>query len=252
MLTLGIDLSADPALTASFMLDWRDGPGRDRGAVPMLGLNDDAVLESMPAADKVGIDAPFGWPDAFRLAVNDWSEQGKWPDDVGPQVLRKRLRYRLTDDFQRSRGRTPLSVSSDRIASTAMRCADLLAQHYAARGEPLDRVNGHVVEVYPAAALVAWGVDVRGYKDPSASAQREQMARQLAEQAGLVLKERTIELCAETDHALDALVSCLVARAQALGLTHPAPAEHAEQVAREGWIHLPSGGSLQQLAGAGS
>lgn len=153
VLTLGIDLSAKDSQTAACYLDWRVGAGTDRGAPPYVGVGDDALLGMMEKADKVGIDAPFGWPDTFREMVNTWSEEGAWEGDMP----RSSLRYRLTDQFQISQGRTPLSVSSDRIASTAMRCADLLAQHYLARDEALDRVTGHVVEVYPAAALVDGG-----------------------------------------------------------------------------------------------
>jgi predicted nuclease with RNAse H fold len=245
VLTLGIDLSASDAQTAACFLDWRDGAGTDEGSPPILGVGDDALLAMMERADKVGIDAPFGWPDTFREMVNTWSEEGAWDGDMP----RNSLRYRLTDQFQISQGRTPLSVSSDRIASTAMRCADILAQHYLARDEALDRVAGHVVEVYPAAALVAWGFDVKGYKDREATEKREQMLERLIDRACLRLSSQTVEHCAATDHALDALVSTLAARAQALGLTHPVSDGADAQVAREGWIHLPFDDSLERLAG---
>jgi predicted nuclease with RNAse H fold len=245
VLTLGIDLSTEAAKTAAVMLEWRDGAGTDYGK-PTLGMSDTAVLHSMSAADKIGIDAPFGWPDAFRQRIDDWSENGNWPAGT----KRSKLRYRLTDEFQLANGRAPLSVSADRIAATAMRCAELLARHCDARRTPLDRVTGQVIEVYPAAALMAWGFDIRGYKNADAIDQRRQMVAQLVQEARLQLTQQTLDLCAATDHALDALVACLVTRAQVLGLTHPAPAQRTEQVAREGWIHLPLPGSLQQLTGS--
>ena len=50
----------------------------------------------------------------------------------------------------------PLSVSADRIAHVALRCAVLLAKLDAA-GRPVDRSGGGtVVEVYPAASLLGW------------------------------------------------------------------------------------------------
>ena len=47
---------------------------------------------------------------------------------------------------------------------------------------------------------------------------------------------------AGSDHnCFDALVSSLVARAAALGLTEPPePGEQADRAVREGWIHVPT------------
>ena len=59
---------------------------------------------------------------------------------------------------------TPLSVSADKIAHVALRCAVLLARLDAA-GHPVDRSSaGPVVEVYPAASLRSWGLYRPGYK----------------------------------------------------------------------------------------
>jgi hypothetical protein len=55
------------------------------------------------------------------------------------------------------------------------------------------------------------------------------------------------EACVESD-ALDALLSALIARAAARGMTLPPPDdEYRERVDREGWIHLPTRGTLAQL-----
>lgn len=75
------------------------------------------------------------------------------------------------------------------------------------------------------------------------------MLERLIDQARLELSPVTLKRCTATDHALDALVSALVARAQALGLTHPVPDGADGQVAREGWIHLPVARSLGRMAG---
>jgi hypothetical protein len=244
MRTLGIDLSTAESQTAACELHWDGVEGRDLGGPPRLGLADGPLLAAMAGADTIGIDAPFGWPDAFRAAIDAWSEDDAWPagDDRRP------LRLRRTDEFLVTQGRTPMSVSSDRIAATAMRCADLLARHHAARSDPLDRIDGHAAEVYPAGALVVWELPVRGYKERGAIDQRRAMAERLADEADLELTEATVAACAAGDHALDALVCSLVARARTLGLTHPAPPAHRAQIAREGWIHLPLPGSLRQLA----
>lgn len=244
MRTLGIDLSTSESQTAAGVLHWDGSEGRDLGGPPRLGLADGPLLELMAGADTIGIDAPFGWPDAFRAAIDAWGEGDTWPAGAD----RRPLRLRRTDEFLAAHGRTPMSVSSDRIGATAMRCADLLARHHAQTGRVLDRVDGHAAETYPAGALVAWGLDVRGYKEPRATAQRQAMAERLMHDGDLELSAATIAACAASDHQLDALVCALITRARALGLTEPAPPEHRAQIAREGWIHLPVPGSLARLA----
>jgi hypothetical protein len=246
MRTLGIDLSTAETQTAACLLHWDGTEGRDLGGPPRLGLADGALLAAMAQADRVGMDAPFGWPDPFRVAIDAWSERGQWP--AGPE--RGPLRLRRTDVLAVQPGSRPMSVSADRLGATAMRCAHLLAEHHLARGEPLDRVGGHVLEVYPAGAFAAWGYeDARRYKERGAGELRRRLAERLADDAGLELGEATIAACAASDHALDALVCALVTRAVALGLTRPVPpAEDAARIAREGWIHLPLPGSLRRLA----
>lgn len=64
MRTLGIDLAAQPKETAAWVLTWRDGrPETDR--IVTDSLTDAALLELMDDADRVAIDATFGWPDGF-------------------------------------------------------------------------------------------------------------------------------------------------------------------------------------------
>ena len=86
--------------------------------------------------------------------------------------FRKRLSYRVTDlELMGSSRVRPLSVSSDRIGVTTFRCALLLDRLKAERRKSVDRSGrrGLVAEVYPAAALSAWGMERRGYKGPRAS-----------------------------------------------------------------------------------
>jgi hypothetical protein len=106
MRTLGIDLSTAETQTAACELHWDGVEGRDLGGPPRLGLADGPLLALMAGADTIGIDAPFGWPDAFRAAIDAWSEHDTWPagDDRRP------LRLRVTDEVLATRGRTPMSV----------------------------------------------------------------------------------------------------------------------------------------------
>jgi Protein of unknown function (DUF429) len=80
--TLGIDLSADPAKTAACLLDWSDGAGRVEelavGGQTKGGLRDYDLLD-LERADKVGIDAPLGYPADFIEAVVARASQRVWP-----------------------------------------------------------------------------------------------------------------------------------------------------------------------------
>lgn len=243
MRTLGIDLSADDRKTCACLVEW--GNGRATVATPELGLSNEDLVERILAADKAAIDAPFGWPDEFVEAIADYAKSGRFPT-----TERARLRYRETDRFV-TQTRLPLSVSSDRIAVTAMRCASLLTQ-LGREDEPVDRAgSGRVVEVYPAAALVAWGFHVAGYKTKSATDMRNALLDSIVAVCGewLDLPDDAKQACVRSDDAVDALVSSLVARAAACSLTSGAPAEHSGRARREGWIHLPTPDALARLAG---
>lgn len=259
MRTLGIDLSASDAKTASCVITWDDGEAVV--SAPILGRSDAQLLDAMDKADCTAIDAPFGWPQAFLAAVATYGETGAWPQvptDAKGAPDRTALRLRETDRYVAARARMPLSVSSDRIAVTAMRCAGLLTSYAEARGSgAIDRSGDDgVVEVYPAAALVCWSdnardiaLDPQGYKGKGGAAKRAVLLDALCAAAPwLSLDAPTRALCEDNDDALDALLSALVARAAALGLTMRA--ETMEQTAAahiEGWIHLPKPGSLDRL-----
>jgi hypothetical protein len=144
-------------------------------------------------------------------------------------------------------GRPPLSVSADKIAVCAMRCAELL-RALAPDGE-IDRTGtGMAVEVYPAAALRQWGFEPTGYKGrkPEQLAKRERLVDAVAAATAnwLDLAKQERALLATSDHLLDGLVAALVARAVAIGLTIPIPAYAQALAATEGWIHLPRKQSL--------
>ena len=243
MRTLGIDLASQPGKTAACEIDWSRSPaevGR-----PELGLTNDDLLKLILDSDKVGIDAPFGWPDTFMHAISDYAESNRWPE-----VPLSELRFRYTDLVVTASARRPLSVSSDLIAVVAMRCASLLSLLEGA-GESVDRSGtGKVVEVYPAAALVAWGFSPKGLKKEAGREKRRELIAGLLEMLqGLVhMDSSVIGLCEGNDDALDAFIASLIARCAALGLTVPPPDERQKQVRREGWIHLPIRRSLSQVA----
>jgi predicted nuclease with RNAse H fold len=249
MLTLGIDLASQPKRTAMALIDWRDG--RAVVDMPVSPLSDEAALQAMHAADWVGIDAPFGWPDLMVRAVGAFADEGTWLDDGDVE----RLRFRLTDQHVHDQtGIWPLSVSSDRIALPAWRCAGLLWKH---AGYRVDRLGGdRVVEVYPGAALTLWAFQRRGYKrsgnagrQAAQRATRERLVEEIAVRAADWLDlSAAHEACVASDDALDAVLAALVTRAMARKMTWEPPAKYLATIEKEGWIHLPKPGTFDRLA----
>jgi predicted nuclease with RNAse H fold len=212
-------------------------------------------MEDIRSADVVGIDAPFGWPEPFVKAVQAHRAGKPWPGrGKGLEEFRQTLRLRCTDLVVKHEARqTPLSVSADKIGVTTFRCALLLDRLGHEQRRKIDRsgMTGEVVEVYPAAALMQWGLTAEtSYKAPDAYDQRATITRGLVKALGIKRLPAAVQTaCRETDHALDALISAVVARAAALGWTRP-PMSQAErdQAQVEGWIHFPHRDAAARLA----
>jgi len=239
VITTGVDLAAQPARTAVAVVDWRDG-GAELATLRLDNTDDDIVGLAAGSA-HVGVDCAFGWPDDF-VAYVAANARGDAPDpDLRGIGGRRRLAYRETDRAtHRITGRLPLSVSTDRLGLTAMRCADLLAA-FADAGDDVDRsgATGRLVEVYPAASLRLWGVDVAGYKT-DAAARPTATANLLATAPWLDVSPPQRALMEASDDAFDAVVAALIARAHALHATHPVPPAALDRARREGWIALPA------------
>ena len=242
--TAGIDLAVQDAGTASCRIEWTsDGP---RVEVPKLGRSDDELMADVDGADVVGIDAPFGWPERFFKAVEAHRAHRPWPGrGEGLEEFRQSLRLRCSDLVVKREVRlTPLSVSADKIAVTTFRCALLLDRVGHEQRRTVDRsgMTGGFVEVYPAAALKQWGLTTAtSYKASDAYDQREAIMRGLIKVLGVkTLSAAVRKACRETDHALDALICAVIARATALGWTRPPLSEEERDRAQvEGWIHFP-------------
>jgi predicted nuclease with RNAse H fold len=242
MRTLGIDLAAQPRGTAAALIVW--DPAGPKLELLRVGLDDDALVELIGDSEKVGIDAPLGWPDEFVEAISAHHERRDWPGrGQDPDAYRFRLSFRETDrQLMETGARRPLSVSTDLIGVVAMRAANLL-NRLAGLGRPVDRAgSGVVAEVYPAPALAAWGINAAGYKAKAAANRLPTLLDALEEPLGGLQLDPEQRRLAITDHnCFDAIVCALIARAAALGLTHPpAPGEQADRAVREGWIQMPS------------
>ncbi len=246
MRVLGIDLAAAPEGTCACVLDEAVGGLR---ATIRARCDDATLLELADGCDKVAIDAPFGWPSDFVRAIAAHAAGQPWPatPDTDQKAFRRSLSFRTTDLIV-AQTRRPLSVSTDRIGVTTMRCAYLLSQW--SQDEPVDRTGwGRFVEVYPAAALCRWGLDASGYKGKANQQALVELVAQLsAAVPELELDPDVRQTCSSSDHAFDALVAALVGRAALLGLTDAPPRELRELAAQEGWIHLPLRSSLPFLA----
>ena len=226
--TLGIDISSQPAGTAACAITWESG--RAVAANPCLACDDEKLAQLIADANAVGIDAPFGWPSDFTAAVAEWTITS-WSSDV-----RKQLCFRTTDRVVRETvGRWPLSVSADRIALPAMRTFALLFRH----GVTDRSGDGKFFEVYPAGSLRQWKLVNRGYKKDTAEHQlaREAILNGLREAMPWLTAP---DACAATGDTLDALVASLTARAAMQGRTFRPNADQVALARREGWIHLPT------------
>lgn len=240
--TVGVDLAVKPRTTAAAEIYWsRDGA---EVKLPRLGCKDEHLLDllsGLASGERAGIDCPFGWPTAFVEAIAAHAGHQPRPGNVGWAEHYARLRLRTTDRvadkvIRPLTRRGPLSVSMDKLGATAARWA-YLADQLAARGRPVDRTGaGQVIEVYPAGARAVWGLG-----DPRSTGTLLQAAPWLRFEPGA-------EQAYENEHAFDALIAALVARAAILGLISPPRNEQEERAAAvEGWIHLPVPDSLAGL-----
>jgi predicted nuclease with RNAse H fold len=232
--TVGVDLAAQAKHTAVAVVEW--GSGRARVVDVEIPADDDAVLRQARHADKIGIDCPLGWPDPFVDFL------GAQRANVAEVVTEWRsLAYRRTDERVREMtGLIPLSVAADRIGLTAIRAVrlqGLLAQ----RGYDVDRCGaGLIVEVYPAAGLKLWRLPHKRYKGRANQSALGALVDALTGAASWLDLGDHERVCRFSDHAFDAVVAALLARAAACGLTAPPEGADRATAGTEGWIALPS------------
>ena len=232
MLTFGVDLASQDRRTAGCLVRWHDRPVVVEVMHP---LSDDTIVRWArdPEVGVTAIDAPFGWPRAFVDAVAQYGLGRPFPDAGTDLWLRGTDRA-----VWAAVRRRPLSVSGDRIAYPAVRAARLLSR--LGPGRPAHR-NGsdRVIEVYPAAALAAWEIEPGRYKQRDGLEARCALLSALVEALpGLDVGEHYPALVA-TDHAIDAMIAALVARAYLLGQVCRRTEAQAKDAAVEGWIWLP-------------
>jgi predicted nuclease with RNAse H fold len=249
MLTIGVDLAAEPDSTAVALVEWR--PERAVVRDVIWGADDATILAAMKEAGKAGIDCPLGWPEAFvAFVAAHQAGAAPIPRRIADRGWRRPLTMRLTDLVVHEETRlTPLSVSADRLGHVAMRCACLLAR-LAQQGDAVERSgSGKIVEVYPAASLKCWGLPHRHYKRPGDRQVLEDLVDGLLAAAPWLDLGETDLLCRRNHDATDAVIAALTARAADRGLTlRPRTEKEASAASTEGWIAIPLPNSeLHQL-----
>lgn len=249
MRTLGVDLAAAAKKTAVAVLEWGEdshGRGSARLVHAALGVEDQEIVDLFGDSDITGVDCPVGWPDALLPFLT-----GHVNFDAGPVLQhdgiagRRLLAYRDTDRFCTAHtGLFPLSVSADRLAHPAMRCAVIQAKIAASYGPQPRDGSGRLAEVYPAASLKIWGLGGRGYKGNGAlEVQRlSVLLGSLRAQAPWLDLAGYGDQLARSDDLFDAVVASLTARAVARSRTLLPDDAHTPASRSEGWIHLPSCG----------
>jgi len=247
MWTVGVDLSAENTKTCLASIDWK--PGRAHVVNLQTNVSNTIIVQSVTSATKVGIDCPFGWPVPFLEFITEHDRGDIHARDGLPITWRRDLANRRTDLFIRdTTGLIPLSVSADRIAHAAMRCAALLAE-LAASGAPVDRTGqtGKVVEVYPAVSLFQWDLTHNGYKRAAKTPELNGVVDALLAAAPWLDLGEYDRLCRSSDDAFDAVIASLTARAAVCNQTVAPTSVQAAMAAREGWIALPLKASLDKL-----
>lgn len=246
--TIGIDVAAQPRATGACSVVWQRAEAKITNVE--VGIGDGRLLDLLSSKDaqRIGLDVPLGWPTAFVDALARHHRGEPWGDLEDPPKG-KSLTHRATDSWvhdQPDLGIWPLSVSTDRIAYSAMRMARLLGQ----LGHTDRSGKGRVVEVYPAAALKCWGLSSRQYKRADGRVNRSRLLQQFREAAPwLKADEATWGEIEGDDNRFDALICALVARAVARNQCREIPPQHRAHARVEGWIQIPLKGSLQRLLG---
>lgn len=239
MLTAGVDLAAEPKGTALAIVEW--SAGLSKVVDVQLGVSDEPIVKIASQVDKLGIDCALGWPQEF---VNFMTQQADahlaGHNFDGGMEWRRRLAYRETDRHVREvTGRWPLSVSTDRLGLTAMRCAGLLSR-LSTSGVEIDRTGaGLVAEVYPGASLRLWGLNTTGYR--TSEDLRAELLTTLKIQAPWFDAGGAEELMITSCDAFDAVIAAIAARAVAMGKYLPPKVDQQDIARVEGWISLPQG-----------
>ena len=238
MISAGIDLAAEPKGTALAIVEFE----KNKAKLVFLeqGLDDQALIDNTINADKIGIDCAFGWPIEFAKFIAKHQDPTNQELIDGDMDFRRNLSFRETDrKIRELTGRWPLSVSTDRLGLTAMRCAGLLSRYQQA-GVAIDRSGGgKLAEVYPGATLRNWSFDTTNYR--VSNDVRAGLLKQIKTQAPWLDTGDFETQMIESSDSFDAVIAALAARAVYLGQYNKPINDQQAAAEIEGWICLPQG-----------
>lgn len=237
MLTAGVDLAAEPKGTALAIIAWKKTQAT---LVDLqLGVNDETIVEAAGVVDKLGIDCALGWPIEFVEFLNNHANLESTSFPNGGMDWRRRTSFRESDRHVREvTGKWPLSVSTDRLGLTAMRCAGLQGR-LEQSGIEIDRSgSGKIVEIYPGASLRLWGFDTAGYRSNEEA--RDELLTSIEHAVPWLNLGSHRDLMISSTDAFDAAIASLATRAAAINHYLPPPKKVLEIAKVEGWIALPT------------
>lgn len=238
---IGIDCSADPKKVGLALGSWHNYEAE------ILATDTGSRVEPIAktilhwiSADQptlISMDAPLGWP--AKLGRTLAPHVAGDLIDVAPDKLFRRA----TDCMVRQKlGRQPLDVGADRIARTAHAALQILGGLRQLTGQPIplawdQAIEGiSVIEVYPAATLIAYGIQASEYKRRDQTDRRANMVKSLRDY--LILPSDISPMLSNAD-VLDAVICVLSAADFLVGrVVEP---EDQELAKREGWIWFHPG-----------
>jgi len=191
-----------------------------------------AWLKGQDDPTLLALDAPLGWPKSLAEELSEHIAGRKFKSSAND------LFRRTTDIFiKRKIGKQSLDVGADRIARTAHSALQLLDNLRKALRQDIElawepTIYGiSAIEVYPAATLIAHGIDTQGYKSKDGLTERRRVINALKD---LVEVSGDIPNIERRSDCVDA-IACVLAGHDFLS-GHALPPSVNMPVLKEGWI----------------
>jgi predicted RNase H-like nuclease len=235
IILIGVDCATQPNKMGLARGKFEDGNARIEEAI--IGSTVPSIPDTLAGwidqahPTLIAMDAPLGWP--ARLGQELENHEAGDPIQIEPNQLFRRE----TDRFIKNEiGKQPLDVGADRIARTAYAALknledirERIRQEITLAWDPGDLSGIQAIEVYPAVTLIAYGMNVPGYKKCQEA--RRKLLAEIGEHVGFPADTSLME---HNDDALDAAI-CVLAGADFLrGDVYKPP--DLELVKKEGWI----------------
>jgi predicted nuclease with RNAse H fold len=241
----GLDLAAEPKGSALTILHWSGYKAKVLEIAE--SVSDEQILRAATSVEKLGIDCALGWPIEFSEFIRSHSDITQLQDAFDGNIdWRRRLAYRETDrQVRQATGHWPLSVSTDRLSMTALRCAGLMSQLRSV-GHNVDRAGfGKIVEIYPAASMRIWGLQFAGYRNSSGA--RQVLIKDLLASTPWLELSGYEDLMIQSCDAFDSVIAAMATMSVCLGKSTNPSDEDLSTAQIEGWIHLPKSSLAEMI-----